>query len=181
MQFRSKSAQWSRGCLQVYTGDGKGKTTAALGLALRAVGAGLRVYIAQFIKKGDYSEIKALQMLGGAVEVHQFGQGMFLFREPTPEECADARRGLAAVKKAMTAAEHQVFILDEANGALHAGLFTLEELFAAVDARPEGTELILTGRNAPPELIERADLVTDMRAVKHYYESGLQARTGIER
>lgn len=173
--------KWPRGCIQIYTGDGKGKTTAALGLALRAVGAGLRVYLGQFIKGRHYSELDGLAKLGEHVDVHQFGEGCFLFREPTQADCAAARRGLDEVRRVFQEHNHQVVILDEANVAVRVGLIDIDDLLALVEAKPSDVELILTGRNAHPRLIERADLVTEMCAIKHYYSTGLQARTGIEK
>lgn len=177
----TETDKWPRGCIQIYTGDGKGKTTAALGLALRAVGAGLSVYIGQFIKGRHYSELDGLAKLGEHVDVHQFGEGRFLFREPTQADCDAARRGLEEVSRVFEEHRHQVVILDEANAAVRVGLIDIEDLLALVDFRPSDVELVITGRNAHPRLIERADLVTEMRAVKHYYSTGLQARTGIEK
>jgi len=170
-----------RGYLQVYTGDGKGKTTAAIGLAVRAAGAGLKVYIAQFMKRGDYSEIEGLQRLSDRITVEQFGTGRFIRGNPVPEDIAAARSGLERVKEIFAGAGHQVVILDEANVAAACGLFSPVDLMDVVLARPEGVEVILTGRHAAPEIIARADLVTEMKAVKHYYASGVSARTGIEK
>lgn len=173
--------KWPCGCIQIYTGDGKGKTTAALGLALRAVGAGRRVYIGQFIKGRHYSELQGLAKLGENVDVQQFGEGRFLYHEPTQADCAAARRGLDDVRRVFEEHRHQVVILDEANVAVRIGLFNIDDLLALTDAKPPDVELVITGRNAHPRLIERADLVTEMRAIKHYYSTGLQARTGIEK
>ncbi|MFW5893894.1 MAG: cob(I)yrinic acid a,c-diamide adenosyltransferase [Verrucomicrobiota bacterium] len=177
----STADKWPRGCIQIYTGDGKGKTTAALGLALRAVGAGLRVYIGQFIKGRHYSELDGLAKLGEGVDIQQFGEGRFLFRDPTPADCAAALRGLETVRRVFEEHRHQVVILDEANVAVRVGLIDIDALLALVEAKPADVELILTGRNAHPRLVERADLVTEMHAIKHYYSTGLQARTGIEK
>jgi cob(I)alamin adenosyltransferase len=170
-----------KGYVQVYTGDGKGKTTAAIGLAVRAAGAGLKVYIAQFMKLGSYGEIATLKRLTDRITVEQFGTGRFIRGNPTPEDISAARRGIERVKEIFAGAGHQLVILDEANVAASCGLFSPVDLLDVVQARPEGVEVVLTGRQAAPELIARADLVTEMKAVKHYYASGVQARQGIEK
>ena len=171
---------WERGCVQVYTGDGKGKTTAALGLALRAAGAGLHVFIAQFIKGIHSSELDALQRYSDLITIRQYGRGGFIRKEPEPEDIEAAEKGLAEARAAIESGEYDVVILDEANVAVHFGLFGVEELLALLDVRPEQVELVITGRKAPAELIARADLVTEMREVKHYYAAGVAARRGIE-
>ncbi len=173
-------AQWERGCVQVYTGDGKGKTTAALGLALRAAGAGLHVFIAQFIKGTRSSELDALQRYSDLIEIKQYGRGGFIRDEPEVEDIEAAKKGLDEARAALESGEYDVVILDEANVAVHVRLFGVEDLLALLDVRPEQVELVVTGRKAPAELIERADLVTEMREVKHYYAQGLAARRGIE-
>ncbi len=169
-----------QGFVQVYTGDGKGKTTAALGLALRAAGAGLRVYFGQFIKNADYSEIKALARFADCITVHQFGRGCFLLTEPAPEDRAAARRGLDGVRRALVSGDYDLVIADEANVAVALGLIEPEDLVALIDQRPEQVELVLTGRSAPDAVLARADLVTEMRCVRHYYDRGVLARKGIE-
>jgi len=170
-----------KGYIHIYTGDGKGKTTAALGLALRAAGAGLNVFIAQFMKRGDYSEIEALKRFADRIAVEQFGLGRFVRGNPDPEDIAAARRGLERVRQIFAAGGHQVVILDEANVAASCGLFSPVDLLDLIHAKPEGVELVLTGRNAAPEITARADLVTEMQAVKHYFQKGVQARPGIEK
>jgi cob(I)alamin adenosyltransferase len=169
------------GYVQVYTGDGKGKTTAALGLALRAAGAGLRVFVAQFIKGMEYSEQRALVKLADAITIKQYGRGCFIQGEPTEQDRAAARAGLEEVRCIIVSGEYQVVILDEANIAAHFGLFSVGDLLGVIEAKPPGVELVITGRRAHPDLIERADLVTEMREVKHYYQRGVQAREGIEK
>ncbi len=168
------------GYLQVYTGDGKGKTTAALGLALRAAGAGLRVYIAQFVKGMLYSEIKALERFEDQITVRQFGRRCFICGAPEPEDVEAARSGLKEAGKALTSGAYDLVILDEASIAVHFDLFSADELLSVAKTRPASVELVVTGRNAPASLIEAADLVTEMREVKHYYLKGVQARKGIE-
>jgi cob(I)alamin adenosyltransferase len=170
-----------KGYVQIYTGDGKGKTTAAIGLAVRAAGAGLKVYIAQFMKLGDYGEITALRRLSDGITVEQFGTGRFIRGNPAPEDFAAARRGIERVKEIFAGRSHQLVVLDEANVAAACGLFPSADLLDIVQTRPEGVEVVLTGRQAAPELIARADLVTEMKAVKHYYQAGVAARTGIEK
>jgi cob(I)alamin adenosyltransferase len=171
--------EWKRGYVQVYTGDGKGKTTAALGLALRAAGAGLRVFIAQFVKGMEYSELRALERFD-TVEVRRYGRDCFIHREPEPEDVAAARAGLAEAREELLSGKWEVVILDEANIATHFGLFEVEDLLALIHERPKGVELVITGRRADTRVIEAADLVTEMREVKHYYEQGVPCRKGIE-
>jgi len=170
------------GYIQVYTGDGKGKTTAALGLAIRAAGAGLRTYIAQFIKGMKYSELDSLKRFEDTVTVKQCGRGCFIRGEPTQEDIDAARAGLEEASRAMASGEYNLVILDEVNVATHFELIPLEDLIQFLDAKPEAVELVLTGRRAHPQVLERADLVTEMREVKHYYaEQGVKARVGIEK
>ncbi len=170
-----------KGYVQVYTGDGKGKTTAALGLSIRAAGAGLNVYIAQFIKMGDYSEIKALQRFSDVITVEQFGLGRFIKGKPSDEDIEAAAKGLEKVRAILTAGQHPVVILEEANVAVMSGLFSVDDILKLIAIKPETVELVITGRGAAPEIIEKADLVTEMKCVKHYYDQGVQARTGIEK
>lgn len=170
-----------RGYVHVYTGNGKGKTTAALGLALRAAGAGLNVYIAQFIKHGEYSEIKALNRLSDKITIEQFGRGRFIKGRPSDEDLVAARRGLNQIKKTLKAGKHAVVILDEASVAVSLNLFSENELLEIIDRRPDNVEIIITGREAGPRIIEAADLVTEMKEIKHYFKSGVEARVGIEK
>jgi len=169
-----------RGYVHVYTGDGKGKTTAAIGLALRAAGAGFRVFIGQFIKSQRYSEIVALECFGEQITCHQYGRGCWLQQEPEPEDVHLARQGLEEARKALLSGNYQLVILDEANIAVWFKLFEVSELLGLIDIKPASVELVLTGRRADERLIERADLVTEMREVKHYYKKGVLARKGIE-
>jgi cob(I)alamin adenosyltransferase len=170
-----------KGYVQVYTGAGKGKTTAALGLALRAVGAGLRVYIAQFVKGMHYSELESLKLLSDSITVRQYGRDCFIHNRPTEEDCSRARDALAEVKEVMRSAQYDLIILDEANIATSLELFPVEDLLDLIHGRPEHVELVITGRNADPRVLEAADLVTEMRDVKHYFASGVKARAGIEK
>ena len=171
------------GQFQVYTGNGKGKTTAALGLALRASGAGFHVYFCQFIKEGEFSEIKALRQLPG-VTVEQFGsgKGLLIHREAELTDLDCAREGYRRLEAALCSREYDVVIADEINCALMCGLLTEGDLLALADKRPEGTELVFTGRGATQAILDRADLATEMHLIKHYYETKkLPARVGIEK
>ena len=171
----------SKGYVQVYTGNGKGKTTAALGLALRASGHGMHTYIGQFMKGQPYGELDALRD-HPYITVEQYGDVRCIRREEvTPEHVAQAQRGLERAREAMLSGKYDIVVLDEVNVTVWFGLLDVEEVLAFLDEKPEPVEVILTGRRAPQELIERADLVTEMREVKHYYEQGVLAREGIER
>ena len=171
-----------KGYLQVYTGNGKGKTTAAIGLAVRAAGAGLKVLFVQFIKGGRYSEIKALETLSEHITVRQYGLGRFIKGKPDPRDLRAAQAGLAEVSGMLTdRCSVDVIVLDEANVAVACGLFDTQDLLEVIDRRPEAVEMVITGRGADPRVVERADLVTEMREVKHYYQAGVVARTGIEK
>ncbi len=172
---------WNTGYVQVYTGNGKGKTTAASGLALRAAGAGLRVFIAQFVKGRRYSEIEALERFSDRITVKQYGREYFIWKAPKKEDTEAAWAGLEEVQKVLCSGDYNLVILDEANIATHFGLFSAEDLLALIDLKPPEVELVITGRNVDPRVLERADLVTEMREIKHYYTRGVQARKGIER
>lgn len=165
--------------IQVYTGNGKGKTTAALGLALRAQGAGLKVYIGQFVKRGCYSEIKALKKLTN-IKVEQFGAGCFIRRVPVKDDLDLAGQGLARIEKIIAGKIYDLVILDEINVALKLKLVALSSVIRLIKKTPHKTELVLTGRNAHPEIIKLADLVSEIKDKKHYYAKGLKARRGIE-
>ena len=170
---------FDKGCVQVYTGNGKGKTTAAIGLAIRALGAGLRVYFAQFLKSGDYSEKNVLEKLDNLV-FRQYGNNGFITRKPSDEDRAMASRGMKEAGEALRSGAYDLVILDEINVARSLGLITGDDLTSLLRERSDMTELVLTGRNAAPELLDAADLVTEMRSVKHYFNSGIPARRGIE-
>ncbi len=171
----------SEGYVHVYTGDGKGKTTAAIGLAIRAAGAGLKVLFAQFIKGAVYSEIAAMKMLGENITVRQYGRGRFIKGEPCREDIDAAERGLAEVKQALADGGYDVVVLDEANIAVQFNLFGIDKLVELIACKPHNVELIVTGRYAHPFLLDCADVVTEMKEVKHYYQKGIMARVGIEK
>jgi cob(I)alamin adenosyltransferase len=168
-----------RGYVQVYTGDGKGKTTAALGLVVRALGAGLSVHVVQFIKSMEYHELRTLRVLG--VPVHQYGRGCFIRGEPKSEDKDMAGRGLTFARELMAQGRLDLLVLDEINVAVSLGLLAIEDVLDVVRSKPRGLELVCTGRGAPRQLIDCADLVTEMVNRKHYYDAGVAARDGIER
>jgi len=170
-----------KGYVQIYTGNGKGKTTAALGLSIRAAGAGLRVFIAQFMKMGDYSEIKALERFSDLITIEQYGVGQFVKGKPTPEDKAASRKGLDRVKSIVASGKYNMVVIDEGNIAAFFDLISVQDLLDIIDNKPDNMELIITGRNADPRVIEKADLVTEMKEIKHYYQKGVKARTGIEK
>jgi cob(I)alamin adenosyltransferase len=178
---RMGSKRSKKGYTQVYTGNGKGKTTAAIGLAIRAAGAGLKVFIAQFVKMGDYSEIKALKRFSDLITVEQFGLGRFTNGKPTPEDIKAAQEGLERVKSVMVSDEYNIIIMEEANVAAMLGLFAVQDLLKIIINKPYDKELVITGRGASPRIIEMADLVTEMKDIKHYYQIGVRARVGIEK
>lgn len=169
-----------RGLVQIYTGAGKGKTTAALGLTLRALGAGLKVYLGQFIKKGQFSEIKALHRFHPHITIRQYGRGGFIKGKPTPADIQCARKGLTALRKAMVSGKYDLVIADEINCAVNAGLISAKDILLLIDKKPSEVELVLTGRNALRQIIKRADLITEMRKIRHPFDRGTGGRRGIE-
>jgi cob(I)alamin adenosyltransferase len=169
------------GLIQVYTGDGKGKTTAALGLALRAAGNGMRTYIGQFLKGQRYGEMESIQRLAPDVTLEQYGLDEWVHVDrATSEQRAAAQQGLERVRQALTSGEYDIVVADEINIALYFGVLTEEQVLQLIDARPLQVELVLTGRRAPDAIIQRADLVTEMREVRHPYQRGIVGRAGIE-
>jgi cob(I)alamin adenosyltransferase len=170
-----------KGFVQVYTGDGKGKTTAALGLALRAAGAGKKVFIAQFLKGRACSEQRSIARLAPDITLKQYGGRKFILSKPNPGDIARARQGLEDVKKALSSGTYDLLILDEINLAVRLNLLSLKEILSLMDAKPDHVELVLTGRDAHPRILARADLVTEMKEIKHYYSRGVSARKGIEK
>lgn len=172
-----------KGLILVNTGNGKGKTTAALGMALRAWGQGMKVLVLQFIKGGwKYGELKAVEKLGPNFEIRQMGEG---FIKGADDKSLDGHRH--AAQEALDAARTEIFsgkydliILDEILYAIHYGLVALDDVLDLLARKPENLHLVLTGRNAPPEIIERADLVTEMREIKHPFTKGIPAQKGIE-
>jgi len=170
-----------RGLIQVYTGTGKGKTTAALGQAMRAAGQGLKVYIIQFMKGWPY--YGELDTVGHHpnITLKQFGRPDYVDKEkPEPIDIRMAEEALEHAREVVTGGEYSLVILDEINVALEWKLITLDSVLDLLDQKPENVELILTGRYAHPEIIARADLVTEMHEIKHPYQKGVISRRGIE-
>ena len=170
-----------KGMVQVYTGNGKGKTSAAFGLALRAIGRGLKVYIIQFIKGGfDYGELYIADKLPN-LKLKAFGRGKFVTEKPPAKEDVKlAEEALKLAEETVKGGEYDIVILDEVNVALNLKLIKTEKVIELIKKKPKHVELVLTGRYAPNEIIEAADLVTEMREIKHPYNKGFQARKGIE-
>jgi cob(I)alamin adenosyltransferase len=169
-----------KGYIQIYTGNGKGKTTAALGLSLRCLCAGNKVFFGQFMKGQDYSELLAPKHFEG-LTMEQYGDLHFTRSEPSEEDRRNARRGLNQMKEILVSGQYDLVVFDEINTSLFFHLVDLKDVLAVLDLKPEKTEVLLTGRYAPQEIIDRADLVTEMREIKHYYNSGVPARVGIEK
>jgi cob(I)alamin adenosyltransferase len=169
-----------KGLVQVYTGNGKGKTSASFGLALRAVGRGLKVYVIQFIKGGfDYGELYVVDKLPG-LTLEAFGRGKFVSeKKPDKVDIDLARQALVKAQEIMKG-DVDVLILDEINVAVNLKLIDIEEVLELIKKKPEHMELVLTGRKAPVEIVQAADLVTEMIEIKHPYNSGFKARKGIE-
>ena len=191
----------TKGYVQVYTGDGKGKTTAALGITMRAAGAGKKIAFIQFMKALGYSEQKILPTLPGVTwktlgkpffiakkgsisdkDLEQYGGGCVVFEEgdPPADYVKMIHDGFEDAKKLVLSGDYDMVVLDEINCAMFFGLIPVSDVLELIKSKPAHTELILTGRCAPEEIIEAADLVTEMREIKHYYNKGVQARRGIE-
>lgn len=170
------------GLIQVYTGNGKGKTTAALGLGLRAVGNGFRVLVIQFLKgRNTTGELISTAKFGDSMLIEQYGSGRFLGkRQPTSEEKNLAAEALARASEALRTKSCDLLILDEISHAVNKGLVELEDVRELLLSRPPGLEIVLTGRNMPLELVVMADLVSEIQAVKHPQKQGVKARKGIE-
>lgn len=168
-----------KGYIHLYTGNGKGKTTAAIGLAVRAAGAGKKTYIAQFVKGMHYSELESLKRFP-EIEIHQFGLDCFIVNEPTQKDIDAARHGLNTVSAIISNKQYDVIILDEVCIALYYKLFSMEEFLDVLKLKPDETEIVMTGRYATQQLMDVADLVTEMKEVKHYYSCGVEARKGID-
>jgi cob(I)alamin adenosyltransferase len=170
-----------RGFVQVYTGDGKGKTTAAVGLAVRAAGHGINSYIGQFLKGQPYGEADALREHAN-ITIEQFGSEHCVRREEiTAADRSRAKGGLEKARKAMLSGRYEMVVLDEINVAVSLGLIAEDAVVDLLACRPASVEVILTGRGASERVIREADLVTEFRQIKHYYDLGVLARDGIER
>jgi len=165
--------------IQIYTGNGKGKTTAALGLAIRAAGARKKVYICQFIKGKPYSELLCLKKIKN-ITIEQFGRGCFIKKTPSKADIEFAGKGLEKAKKMVESKKFDLIILDEINCAIDVKLIEASDVLDLINNTPRSIELVLTGRNAPRALINAADLVSEIHEIKHYYRTGVKARKGIE-
>jgi len=172
-----------KGYIQVYTGNGKGKTTASLGLALRAAGRGMNVYMAQFMKKGEYGELKIVEeKLSDFITIKQFGlpEWHYSSKGVQQKETDAALEGIKAVKEAIESKKYKIIIMDEINVLLYFKIIDVKLVLDIIDNKPEDTELVLTGRYAPEEILKRADLITEMKDIKHYFDNKVSAREGIE-
>ena len=170
-----------QGLVQVYTGDGKGKTTAAIGLGIRAVGKGFKVFMVQFLKGRHYGEVETIKRLGDDFTLVQSGLDSFVKKgEPTAEDLRLAHEGLELARKAIMSGEYDIVILDEVNVAVELGVLTVDEVLPLVEGKPSTVELVLTGRYAPEEFCGKADLITEMKSVRHCYDKGVGMREGIE-
>jgi cob(I)alamin adenosyltransferase len=172
-----------KGYVHVYTGNGKGKTTAALGLAFRAMGSGLKTYIGQFMKGQHYGELDAARMVPEYITIEQYGKDTLIHvkNPPDPTDIRMAQEGLAKVKTAMLSNKYNIIVLDEITTAHYFQIISLDDMLELIKLKPEGIELVFTGRYAPQALIDTADVVTEMTEVKHYYQKNVSARNGIER
>ena len=172
----------TEGYIHIYTGSGKGKTTAALGQALRAAGSGLKTFMVQFMKDFPYGEVKSIRQLSEWIGLEQYGNDTFVIDKRLPDinDFEAAKQGLQRAREAMVSGQYDIVIMDEVCVAIHFGLLKKEAVLLLLEKKPAFVELILTGRYCPSELIEKADLVTEMREIKHYYQKGIEARKGIE-
>lgn len=168
-----------KGYIHIYTGNGKGKTTAAFGLAIRAALAGKKVFIGQFVKDMKYNETKIENYLGN-IEIRQLGRGCFIYEDADEEDKVLAKKGLDECGQLMSRGEYDLVILDEINIALYFKLFQVTDVVSVLKNKAFNTEVVLTGRYAPQELIDMADLVTEMVERKHYYSQGVLSREGID-
>ncbi len=174
-------SKFSSGLVMVYTGDGKGKTTAAMGQALRALGHGRKVFVVQFMKGRKYGEVLCAEKFLPDLTIRQCGLDSFVMRDnPAPVDVELAGQGLNLAKKVLPSGEYDMVILDEINVALEFKLVPLDEVLEIIRNKPREVDLILTGRYAPPEIIEAADMVSEVREIKHHYAKGVKERAGIE-
>lgn len=182
MTSRTKNCL-GKGYVHVYTGNAKGKTTAALGLAFRALGQGLRTYIGQFMKGQKYSELNSARLVASYITIEQYGKDTFIHvkKPPEIEDVRMANEGLKKANHAMMSGIYDIVVFDEIITSHFFKLITLDQMLDLIKNKPDGVEAVFTGRYAPPELIEAADLVTEMKEVKHYWEKGITARDGIEK
>lgn len=180
--YKIKMSKLKKGFVQVYTGNGKGKTTAAIGVAVRAAGSGFKTLIVQFMKEYPYGELESLKNLKEWITIRQFGKDEFVYKgqKPLDEDIKTAKSAVTFVKENMLNKEYDIIILDEIIVAVYFELLQVNEVVELIKSKPEELELILTGRYCPNEIIDLADLVTEMKEVKHYYSQGILSRKGID-
>jgi cob(I)alamin adenosyltransferase len=169
-----------KGYIQVYTGNGKGKTTAALGLAMRAAGAGLKVYFVQFLKGRKNSEHISLEKFKKNIIIRQFGKKSFLTGKPTNDDIRRAKKGFLDAQKAIYSKNYDLIVLDEVFFAINLKMIKLGDVVTLLKTKPCSVEIVLTGRNCPLKIIKIANLATEMKEIKHYFNSGVNGRLGIE-
>lgn len=170
----------SESYVHVYTGNGKGKTTSVIGLMVRAVGAGKKVYFGQFMKQGNYSEIKILQERFPEITLEQYGGRLLLNKSADNSDLAQAEEGFKRAKEALHSGKYDMVVLDEINVVAFLELLDVQDILDFIDNRPKDVELVLSGRYADKRVMEKADLVSEIMQVKHYFNEGVQARKGIE-
>ncbi len=168
-----------KGYVQVYTGNGKGKTSASIGVSLRMLCNGGKVFMGEFMKGQGSSEMKAMDKFPNYT-VEQFGLPKFVMDKASDEDIANAKKGFERIQKVLLSGEYDLVVFDEINSTIYYEMIDPEEVIELLKQKPERTEVILTGRNAHEKIIEFADLVTEMREIKHYYRQGVMARKGIE-
>jgi cob(I)alamin adenosyltransferase len=174
-------AKYAKGLVFVYTGDGKGKTTAAMGQALRALGHGLKVLMIQFMKGKKYGEVLAAEKYLPDITICQSGLDSFVMRNnPAPVDRELAQQGLNMAKSALSSGDYHMVILDEINVAMDFGLISVDDVVEMIKNKVQAVDVVLTGRYAPPEIVELADTVCEVREIKHHYAKGIKERAGIE-
>lgn len=167
--------------IRIYTGNGKGKTTSALGLAIQAVGAGKKIFIGQFLKSGKYSEMSSLGKFPDQISVEHYGMGKFVKGNPSEEDKQAGVKGYDTLRRIIQTGAHDLVIMDEANMAVRYGIISEQSLLDLFELKPTHVELVVTGRGATPAVIKKADMVFELNEAKHYYKQGVKARVGIEK
>ena len=170
-----------KGHIKIYTGNGKGKTTSALGLAIKAMGAEKKVFIGQFLKSGKYSEINSLKKFSDLLTLEHYGLGRFVEGKPTEEDIKVGIQGYHRIAEIIKKGKHDLVIVDEGNVAVKYRIISEQQLLDLFDMKPDHVEIVVTGRGATAAVIARADLVIKMKAIKHYFKQGVEARVGIEK
>jgi len=170
-----------KGYIQIYTGNGKGKTTCALGLAIRAMGAENKVFIGQFLKSGKYSEVNSLKKFSDLLILEHYGLGKFVEGKPSEEDIKVGIQGYHRIAEIIKKGEHDLVVIDEGNVAVKYGIISEQQLLDLFDMKPDHVEIVVTGRGATETVIARADLVIEMKEIKHYFKQGVEARVGIEK